>query len=145
MMKIEIKEVRKKYINKTVLNGINFSAEGGECIGILGVNGSGKSTLLSILAQVLSADSGEFLYDGKNLFDYPKQRSLLVGYVPQKPPLIRELSARDNLSLWYSKKEMEAELENGVLKMLGIDEIVGTLIEEMIEINFFYVDKHYWG
>lgn len=130
-MKIEIKNIKKKYKAKQVLNGISFSAESGKCIGILGANGCGKSTLLSILAGVQPADSGEFLFDGNNLFKYTRQRSVLIGYVPQGTPLIEELSAKDNLLLWYSKEEMKKELESGVLKMLGIDEFLKVPVSKM--------------
>lgn len=130
-MKIEIKDIKKKYKAKQVLKGISFSAESGKCIGILGANGCGKSTLLSILAGVQPADSGEFLYDGNNLFKYTRQRSVLIGYVPQGTPLIEELSAKDNLLLWYSKEDMKKELSDGILKMLGIDEFLKVPVSKM--------------
>lgn len=130
-MEIEIKGIRKAYGKKQVLKQIDLSVSGGQCVGILGGNGCGKSTLLSILAGIQPADSGEFLYDGKDLFHYKTQRSQLVGYVPQGTPLLEELSARDNLSLWYSKKEMQQQLENGILKMLDIDTFLKTPVSKM--------------
>ena len=130
-MKIEIKSIKKSFGKKEVLKDISFNATSGKCVGILGVNGSGKSTLLSILAGVQPADSGEFIYDGHNLFDYPKQRSQLISYVPQGTPLIEELNAKDNLSLWYSKEKMKKELCDGMLKMLGIDKFLKTPVSNM--------------
>ena len=130
-MKIEIKSVTKSYGKKQVLKGIDLIAEGGKCIGILGGNGCGKSTLFSILAGIQTAGSGEFFYDGVDLFKNPAERAALVGYVPQGTPLFEELSAKDNLSLWYSKQEMEAELAGGVLKMLDIDTFLGTTVSKM--------------
>ncbi len=130
-MKIEIRGVSKAYGKKHVLKHIDLSVCGGQCIGILGGNGCGKSTLFSILAGIQPADSGEFLFDGKNLFRYSAQRSQLVGYVPQGTPLIEELTAKDNLSLWYSKKELQRQLESGVLKMLDIDTFLKTPVSKM--------------
>ena len=130
-MDIEINGIKKKYGSKQVLNDITFSAKAGKCVGILGSNGCGKSTLLSILAGVQKADGGQFLYDGNDLFKYKKQRAELIGYVPQGTPLIEELSAKDNLFLWYSKEKLQQELENGVLKMLGIDEFLKTPVSKM--------------
>ena len=130
-MKIEIKQIEKCYRKKAVLKDISFTAEGGNCIGILGANGSGKSTLLSILAGVLRQDKGEFLFDGENLFENQKKRAQLVGYVPQGTPLIEELTAKDNLRLWYDKKAMERELETGVLKMLGINDFLKVTVSRM--------------
>ena len=130
-MKIEIKGISKKYGSKKVLKDISFSAEDGKCIGILGGNGCGKSTLLSILAGVQSANSGDFLCDGKSLFKNNKLRAKMVGYVPQGTPLIEELSAKDNLLLWYSPEQMKQELEDGVLKMLGIDAFLKIPVNKM--------------
>lgn len=130
-MKIEIVNIEKRYRKKQVLRDISFTAEGGNCIGILGANGSGKSTLLSILAGVLKRDSGSFLFDGEDLFKNPSRRAQLVGYVPQGTPLIEELTAKDNLSLWYDAKTMEKELKSGVLKMLGIDKFLKVTVNKM--------------
>jgi len=130
-MRIKIQGIQKKYGSKEVLQDITFSAEGGKCIGILGSNGCGKSTLLSILAGIQAPDAGEFLYEEKNLFDYPRQRAKLVGYVPQGTPLIEELNAKDNLSLWYEKEEMKRQLEGGVLQMLGINDFLKTPVSKM--------------
>ncbi len=130
-MEITVKDIYKKYGKKEVLKGISFSAVSGECIGILGDNGCGKSTLFSILAGIQSADGGEFLLNGKDLLKNPRFRRKYVGYVPQGTPLIEELTAKDNLLLWYDKKSMEKELENGVLKMLGIDKFIKVPVSKM--------------
>lgn len=130
-MKIEIQNIQKRFGSHRVLQDICLSAQGGQCIGILGGNGCGKSTLLSILAGIQRADGGAFLYEGKDLFSYTRQRAKLVGYVPQGTPLIEELSARDNLRLWYTKQQMQTQLESGVLKELGIGEFLRTPVYKM--------------
>ena len=130
-MQIEVNHISKKYKGKQVLYDISFTADAGSCIGILGCNGTGKSTLLSILAGVLKRDSGMFTCDAVDLFRDKRMRSALVGYVPQGTPLMEELSARDNLSLWYTKEKMEKELDDGVLKLLGIPEFINVPVSKM--------------
>lgn len=130
-MQIEIKNIAKKYKRKQVLQNICLTAETGSCIGILGANGCGKSTLLSILARVQSCDKGSFLCDGVDLLKNAKEHNRLVGYVPQGTPLIEELSAKDNLLLWYDRKKMEQELQDGVLSLLGIHEFLGVTVSKM--------------
>lgn len=130
-MEVQINHIQKKYKKKQVLTDISLTAQGGTCIGILGCNGSGKSTLLSILAGVLHQDGGSFLCDGKDLFKDNTLRSRLVGYVPQGTPLIEELSAKDNLLLWYEPQQLKQELDNGVLKLLGIDEFLTVPVNKM--------------
>lgn len=130
-MQIEIKHLAKKFKNKQVLRDICLKAESGTCIGILGANGSGKSTFLSILAGVQSCNAGSFLCDGADLLKNTKKRASLVGYVPQGTPLIEELSARDNLLLWYDKKSMEQELADGVLALLGMGDFLNVTVSKM--------------
>ncbi len=130
-MEIKIQSIRKSFRRNTPLSDISFSANAGMCVGILGKNGSGKSTLFSILAGVLPADSGSFLLDGVDLFSAPKQRSAVIGYVPQGTPLLEELSARDNLRLWYTTDELKRALDCGVLAMLGIPDFLGVPVSKM--------------
>lgn len=130
-MMTEIKSVKKNYRKNTVLRDITLTVQEGSCVGILGGNGSGKSTLLSILAGVQRADSGSFLWEGTDLFTDEKKRSRILGYVPQGNPLIEELTAWDNLRLWYDKPELRRELEDGVLAMLGIPNFLKVPVRKM--------------
>ena len=129
-MKLTLSGICKSYRNK-VLDGISLTAEEGECIALLGSNGSGKSTLLSILAGVVKPDSGSFNYGGRELFSDKKYLSKAVGYVPQNNPLIEELTSYDNLRLWYSARELEASLSEGVLSLLEIKDFLKTPVCEL--------------
>lgn len=130
-MQIEITNVQKAFGKKKILRDCTFSACSGMRVGILGSNGSGKSTLLSILAGVQKADGGSFQCDGAELFIQHKLRSRLVGYVPQGTPFLEELSAWDNLRLWYTGKSLAQELERGVLAQLGIGEFVKMPVNKL--------------
>ena len=135
MPNLSIDQIYRKYGRKRVLEGASFSACAGAAVGIVGVNGSGKSTLLSILAGIQKADQGRFLMQTSigwtDLLTDEKKLSSLVGYIPQGTPLMDELSARDNLLLWYGKDEMNASLENGPLHILGIGEFLKTRVKDM--------------
>lgn len=128
---MKIEHIKKSYGKHDVLLDISLEAKQGECIGILGGNGSGKSTLLNILSGIFKPDSGAFTFDGINLLKKSKQRSQILGYVPQNTPLIEELTAKDNLKLWYSNEDMQKELKTGVLGMLGIDAFLTTPVHKM--------------
>ena len=56
---IELHKVSKKYEDKVILNGFDYTFNKGERIGIIGKNGTGKSTFLNILTQTISPDSGK--------------------------------------------------------------------------------------
>jgi ABC-2 type transport system ATP-binding protein len=49
-----------------------------------------------------------------------------VAYVPQGTPLIDELTAWDNLRLWYDRAALEASLEGGMLRQLGVGDFLKT-------------------
>ena len=126
-----IKNIKKSFGKKQILKDISLEVQKGECIGILGGNGSGKSTLMNILSGVSKPDCGEFLHENTNLLKNRSAINRYVGYVPQGVALFEELSALDNLRLWYDKKEMEKSLSDGVLAMLGIDAFLKTPVYKM--------------
>lgn len=123
--------IRKSYGKKQVLKDASFAVRSGQCLGILGGNGSGKSTLLSILAGVMKADGGCVWADTTPLFENRSTRSTLVGYVPQGTPLMEELTAWDNLRLWYDKQTLGRELESGILSVLGISDFLKVPVKKM--------------
>lgn len=130
-MQIELRNIKKSYGKKEILKDITFEARDGECIGILGGNGSGKSTLLSILGGVRRASGGTFCVDGQDLLTDHRARAALVGYLPQGTPLLEELSAYDNLRLWYDKDALTRELSSGKLRMLGIDAFLHVPVRKL--------------
>ncbi|NCB93208.1 MAG: ABC transporter ATP-binding protein [Clostridia bacterium] len=132
-MQMQIRQIHKKFRKKNVLEDISFTAKPGNCIGILGENGCGKSTLMSILSGVQKADGGSFTWDGHDLLKEKELRSRLVGYVPQGTPLMQELTALDNLKLWYecAGRDLDADLKRGVPLMLGVTEFLKVPVNKM--------------
>ena len=106
---LELSNICKKYKNQIVLNNISMHVHSGDCIGLLGENGAGKSTLLSIITGISKADSGTYTYSP----------NITAGYVPQENPLITDLTARDNLSLWYGKDIPDIVEELGLTECLN--------------------------
>lgn len=133
---VQVEHLQKSFRHgkKKVLTDICLTAQGGKCIGILGANGCGKSTLLSIIAGTQRAEQGSFLINETEYSITRKRKNIPpIGYVPQECPLIPELNAMDNLKLWYCNSPLswEAELQNGVLAMLGIPDFLKTPVRKM--------------
>ena len=132
-MELELKQIKKRFGSKEVLRDISLKTSSGVCLGIVGKNGSGKSTLLSILAGILKADGGEFSLDGENLLNSRKKLASAVGYVPQGTPLMEELTALDNLRLWYGGcgADLKKDLKDGVPAMLDIPSFLRVPVHQM--------------
>jgi ABC-2 type transport system ATP-binding protein len=126
---INAKHITKKY-KSTVLKDISFTAEKGECIGILGANGCGKTTLLTIMAGVRRSDGGSLTYNGEAALGKKSVCRKYTGYVPQNNPLIEELSCRDNLKLWCDIPIKEF-LNRTEIKRLGIEEYIDKRVSKL--------------
>ena len=120
----QLRDIKKSYGKRCVLRSVSMDAERGEAVGIVGANGSGKSTLLRVLAGVLKPQAGEFLWEGSDLLRSRAALERTVAYVPQGTALIDELSALDNLRLWYDGAALRASLEGGMLRLLGIPDFL---------------------
>ncbi len=117
---VEVRDIRKSYGRKLVLDGVGFSAGPGEQIALVGRNGCGKSTLMQIMAGLIKADSGTVSYFGKDTLS-GRGFSHTVGYLPQENPLIEELSVADNISLWSG---VRVKPEDEVVKMFHLKDML---------------------
>ena len=94
-MKIEIKNVSKRFGHKQVLKDINLVANSGEILCLLGPSGAGKTTLIRLITGAIKADSGEIMIDGKM---QPNMNSIKnIGFMPQSEAIYNDISGFDNL------------------------------------------------
>ncbi|GGA41842.1 ABC transporter ATP-binding protein [Psychrobacillus lasiicapitis] len=71
---IEVNNLTKSYGTNHVLQGVNFHAQSGEIIGVIGKNGAGKSTFLEILMTIKQYDAGTVIVLDENIASLPMNR-----------------------------------------------------------------------
>jgi heme exporter protein A len=110
---IEVKKLVKRFGLKTILKGMEFSAEPGEFIGLLGPNGAGKTTFLRILASLSRQTLGMVKVAG---FHLPQQAAGVranLGVLSHQPLLYGDLTGEENLQFYgrmYSVEHLDARI-----------------------------------
>jgi len=100
-----------EYLGEEVLSGINFAAEPGEVVAIVGGTGSGKSTLVSLIPRLYDVSAGVVLVDGTDVRDYPLEALRAgIGVVLQRNTLFSG-TIRENL-LWGRADATQEEIES---------------------------------
>lgn len=87
-MRVELKDVSKRFGQAVALRGVSLVLEPGRKVGLIGPNGSGKSTLLRILLGLLSCE-GEVLLDGRSPLTQRAAVAQAMAYVPQVAPQLQ--------------------------------------------------------
>ena len=100
MNKLIVNKVSKRY-KKTILYNFSYEFNQGKIIGIVGPSGSGKSTLLSMIANDIKKYKGIITYNDLDIKTLKNYTFLNVGYVYQNHQLLEELTALENVSLYF--------------------------------------------
>ena len=91
---IEVVNISKRYSGHTALREVSLSVPRGSIYGLLGPNGAGKTTLIRIITQIIAADGGEVLMEGRPLnADHIRQ----IGYLPEERGLYRKMKVGEQL------------------------------------------------
>jgi branched-chain amino acid transport system ATP-binding protein len=123
------RDIDVDYDGVQVLFGVDFEAEEGEIIALLGTNGAGKSTLLKAISGVHAASGGAVVYDGRDVTHVPAYEVTDRGVVhmPGGRGIFPGLSVRENLMLatWTHKDDDgEHPYDLGPLKDVDLDEVL---------------------
>ena len=99
-MKLEAKNIVKKYRSRTVVNDVSFEVNQGEIVGLLGPNGAGKTTSFYSVVGLIRPFSGHVLLDGVPIEKLPmyKRAQMGIGYLAQEASVFRKLSVEDNIT-----------------------------------------------
>ena len=131
-MKLEARNIVKKYRSRTVVDQVSFEVNRGEIVGLLGPNGAGKTTSFYSVVGLIRPYSGQILLDGQPIQKLPmyKRAQLGIGYLAQEASVFRKLSIEDNIlgvleMTKLSKEERHERLEE-LLNEFGLQAIRKT-------------------
>ncbi len=94
---IEAKNLTRFYGRQCAVDDVSFTLSKGEILGFLGKNGAGKTTTMQMLCGCLAPSSGQILIAGIDLLDQPITAKSALGYLPDTPPLYKELTVTEFL------------------------------------------------
>lgn len=97
---LQVQGLRKRYGTTTVLDGVDFHVEPGECLGLLGPNGAGKTTTLKLALGLGRADAGEVWLLGYRMPEQARAARERVGVIPQFDNLDPDFSCVENLRVF---------------------------------------------
>jgi ABC-2 type transport system ATP-binding protein len=110
---LQIKNLRKSYRDRPVLQDLTFAIASGEVYGLLGANGAGKTTTINIICNLLNADSGSIIINDRSI---SKATKSWIGIAPQENLLYKSLTCEENLNFYariygFSGKKICKQIE----------------------------------
>ncbi|GHC80109.1 ABC transporter ATP-binding protein [Limoniibacter endophyticus] len=106
------------------VDNIDFSLQSGEIHALIGPNGAGKTSFVNLLSGRLMAESGEVLFDGRNLTRQPAYRRVRagLGYTFQVTSIFAQLTVQDNVRLALERERSASAAEIlSLLKSTGLE------------------------
>ena len=134
-MLIQAEHLIRYYNNHCAVNDVSFSLAKGEILGFLGPNGAGKTTTMQMLCGNLAPSSGQITINDIDLLDRPESAKLFLGYLPDTPPLYRELTVQEYLEYCARLHRMPgktiARAINRAKQRCGLEEVSKRLIANL--------------
>jgi branched-chain amino acid transport system ATP-binding protein len=111
---LEVENVTKRFGGIVALDGVSFSAEAGEIIGLIGPNGAGKTTAFNVITRLYTPDEGDVRFDGETLLNAPPSGVVTRGIARtfQNVELFRGMSVLDNVRVGAHARRGEQTIED---------------------------------
>ncbi len=132
---LEVRHLSRRYGEQLAVQGVSFNLNRGEVVGFLGPNGAGKSTTMQMISGNLAPSTGAILINGIDLLEEPKAAKALIGFLPEQPPLYRELTVDEFLGYCARLHRIEWREEATAVKQAkarcGLSDMGGRLINNL--------------
>lgn len=132
---LSVKHLSRYYGSLAAVNNISFHLNQGEVLGFLGPNGAGKSSTMQVITGNLAPSAGQVNICGSDLLDSAKQAKANIGYLPEQPPLYRELTVDEYLLFCAQVNRIEKSKQQAALERAkercGLAEVGKRLINNL--------------
>ena len=133
-MELSLKNIKKEYGNKLVLDYVSISLKPG-LYGLLGSNGSGKTTLFRIICGLMKPTQGAVFFNGKNIVDQAEKFRDILGFLPQDFRYYPDFTARNFLlyvaSLKGLSRKNASTTSDELLDLVGLSAIKNKKIRKL--------------
>lgn len=134
-MALVLKDVVKKFGDKTAVDHVSFRMDKPGIFGLLGTNGAGKTTTIRMILGILSKDSGTIEWDGKNV----TREAVRFGYLPEERGIYPKVRITEQLVYFAKLHGLDGKAaRNAVafwLDRLGVTEYKNTIAEQLSKGN----------
>lgn len=103
---IRVDAFKKAYQNEIAVDGLSFTLESGQVLGMIGPNGAGKTTTLRAIAGILPSSAGSIAVSGFDVDDHPLDVKKITAYVPDDPQLFNDLTVEQHFAFTASVYEV---------------------------------------
>lgn len=132
---VEVKQLGRRYGDITAVDNISFELKQGDILGFLGPNGAGKSTTMKMLCGVLAPSEGQIVIDGHDLLEQPAKAKSSLGYLPEQPPLYRDMTVAEYLEycarLHAIEKPFLQDAVRSACQRCSLDKVADRLIANL--------------
>ncbi len=132
---ISVNNLTRHYGDFCAVNNISFELAAGDILGFLGPNGAGKTSTMQMLSGNLAPTFGEISINGIDLLDKPKAAKASLGYLPENPPLYKEMTVTEYLQfcgrLHLITKTQLTSVCDSAIERCGLGDVRHRLINNL--------------
>lgn len=130
---IRVQQFRKAYRTTIAVDGLSFTVEPGEVLGLVGPNGAGKTTTMRAIAGIIPPTEGYLSVGGHDVVDDPMAAKKALAYVPDDPKLFEILTVWEHLEFIAVTYGVDDYAPRAVhlLEQFELDDKRGLLAQEL--------------
>jgi len=129
---LQAQGLSRYYDHHCAVQSLDLELKQGEVLGLLGPNGAGKSTTMQMLTGNLAPSTGQITVNGIDLLDQPRQAKQHIGYLPEQPPVYRDMRVDEYLDYCARLHRVPSKVLKDVVEKAkqrcGLEEVGKRLI-----------------